>query len=77
LCCFEEISSAEGSAVDHATPLAKGGRDDPSNLFLAHAQCNKEKHAKTLREHWEWRVRQGLDEENLGLKYGFLELFQD
>jgi hypothetical protein len=56
-------------------PLIKGGSDDKSNLLLAHARCNKEKHNKTLPEHWEWRVRHGLDPENLGHKHGLLELF--
>lgn len=40
--------------------------------MLAHAQCNRGKHNKTLVEHWEWRVRVGLDIENLGRKYGLL-----
>jgi 5-methylcytosine-specific restriction endonuclease McrA len=66
------IVSADQDEVDHATPLSRGGRDDPSNFFLAHAQCNKEKHNKTLLEHWEWRVRQGMDQENLGRKHGLI-----
>ena len=69
-CCFQRIERPEDGQVDHATPLAKGGRNDASNLLLAHAQCNKEKHNKTLIEHWEWRVRHGLDSENLGRKHG-------
>jgi 5-methylcytosine-specific restriction endonuclease McrA len=69
-CCFKPIDRAENGEVDHATPLAKGGRDDASNLFLAHAQCNREKHNKTLKEHWEWREKHGLDPENLGRKHG-------
>ena len=28
---------------DHIRPRAKGGSDDPANLQLAHAQCNKRK----------------------------------
>ena len=74
LCCFERIEHPELGEVDHMTPLAKGGRDDPSNFLLAHAQCNREKHNKTLPEHWEWRVKVGLDRENLGQKHGFLSL---
>jgi hypothetical protein len=42
------------------------------HLMLAHAQCNKEKHNKTLAEHWEWRVNCGLDRENLGRKHKLL-----
>lgn len=71
-CCFRPILSIDLAEVDHATPLAKGGIHDPSNFMLAHAQCNKEKHNKTLVEHWEWRVRVGLDTENLGRKHGLL-----
>jgi hypothetical protein len=31
-----------------------------ANLFLAHPQCNAEKHKKTLDEHWAWRTKVGL-----------------
>jgi 5-methylcytosine-specific restriction endonuclease McrA len=71
-CCFLPITSISLADVDHATPLAKGGVHHPSNFMLAHAQCNKEKHNKTLPEHWEWRVRVGLDPENLGRKHGLI-----
>lgn len=71
-CCFLPISSIALAEVDHSTPLAKGGLHEASNFMLAHAQCNKEKHNKTLLEHWEWRVRVGLDSENLGRKHGLL-----
>ena len=30
---------------DHIRPRAKGGGDDPGNLQLAHARCNKRKGA--------------------------------
>ena len=76
LCCFTTISNAQDGQVDHAKPLSRGVRNDPPNLFLVHARCNKEKRGKTFPEHWEWRVRQGLDSENLGLKHGFLDLFK-
>src|SRR5215831_10857155 len=69
LLCAQRIESAEVGQVDHLIPLAKGGRDDKSNLALAHAQCNKEKHNKTILEHWEWRVAVRLDPENIGRKY--------
>jgi 5-methylcytosine-specific restriction endonuclease McrA len=71
-CCFQALTSIATSEVDHATPLARGGEHHPSNFILAHAQCNKEKHNKTLAEHWEWRVRVGLDSENLGRKHGLV-----
>jgi 5-methylcytosine-specific restriction endonuclease McrA len=71
-CCFQPITAIGNAEIDHATPLAKGGRHHPSNFIVAHAQCNREKHNKTLAEHWEWRVRVGLDEENLGREHGLL-----
>lgn len=71
-CCFQAITSVFDSEIDHATPLAKGGSHHRSNFILAHAQCNREKHNKTLEEHWEWRVRVGLDEENMGRKHGLI-----
>lgn len=71
-CCFLPITSINLAEVDHATPLARGGRHEPSNFMLAHAQCNREKHNKTLDEHWEWRVRVGLDLENIGRKHGLV-----
>ena len=70
-CCFEAITSPNDGEVDHIKPLARGGTDTPDNRLLAHAKCNREKHNKSLVEHWEWRVRVGLDSENLGRKYGF------
>lgn len=60
LCCGERIEDARFAEVDHAVPVAKGGTHEQSNLFLAHPQCNAEKHAKTLDEHWAWRAKVGL-----------------
>ena len=71
-CCMKPIPSADEGEVDHIKPLSKGGEHHPSNFMLAHKQCNKEKHNKTLWEHWEWRVTKGLDFENLGRKHGLL-----
>ena len=71
-CCGEAISTIAVAEVDHATPLSRGGKHDDSNFMLAHRQCNKEKHNKTLKEHWEWRVTVGLDSENLGRRLGLI-----
>jgi len=30
-------------SVDHITPLAAGGTDDPTNLAAAHQSCNSQK----------------------------------
>ena len=71
-CCFLPITSISQAEVDHATPLTKGGMHHPSNFMLAHTQCNKEKHNKTLAEHWDWRVQKKIDTENLGRKHGLI-----
>lgn len=60
LCCGGKLLSSDVTEVDHAIPVAKGGNHDESNLLIAHAKCNQEKHAKTLLEHWEWRAKVGL-----------------
>lgn len=36
--------------LDHIYPVSRGGTNDPSNLTLACAACNRSKGAKTLRE---------------------------
>jgi 5-methylcytosine-specific restriction endonuclease McrA len=72
-CCIQAVVDPLTAEVDHVTPLAKGGAHDGSNLMLAHARCNREKKDKTLSEHWEWRVKVGLDVENLGRKHGLLD----
>jgi 5-methylcytosine-specific restriction endonuclease McrA len=71
-CCMQPIAHLEDGEVDHVIPLSKGGVHSPPNFMLAHAQPNREKHNKTLAEHWEWRVSRGLDAENLGRKHGLL-----
>ena len=60
MCCGKKITDVVHAEIDHATPVAKGGSHDPANLFLAHPQCNAEKHNKTLDEHWAWRKKVGL-----------------
>ena len=60
MCCGSKLILLHDAEVDHANPVARGGGHQESNLILAHSQCNREKHAKTLDEHWAWRVRVGL-----------------
>lgn len=54
-------------------PLSKGGKHHSKNFILVHRQCNREKHNKTLLEHWEWRVTVGLDQVNLGKRLGIVK----
>ena len=55
--CGDVITSIQDCDVDHLLPLAKGGTNKESNLVASHRQCNREKHAKTLREYVVWRER--------------------
>lgn len=64
LCCGEKINKTDETEVDHLIPIAQGGANSIANLNLAHKQCNKEKHAKTLAEHWQWRKQRGLSVSN-------------
>ncbi len=43
---------SEGKTIDHVVPLARGGRDEISNLVPACKACNSSKGAKLLSE---WR----------------------
>ncbi len=64
------LSSISEAEADHVTPVARGGSDDISKIMLAHQQCNREKYNKTLKEHWEWRVKVGLDKESIRKIHG-------
>ena len=61
VCCGSPLKSAIEAHVDHMTPIARGGKDILSNVSLVHERCNLEKHNKNLQEHWQWRVKVGLD----------------
>lgn len=37
-----------GPSIDHLIPVAKGGTDDPENLYLAHLLCNKSRGTKDI-----------------------------
>ena len=71
-CCLQPIATIADAEVDHMVPLSRRGADEASNRLLAHTKCNREKHNKTLEEHWEWRVKVGLDVENIGRKHGLI-----
>jgi 5-methylcytosine-specific restriction endonuclease McrA len=70
--CFQSIERPELGEVDHLRPLSRGGIDDRPNFILMHPRCNRDKKQKTLPEYWEWRVRVGMDDENLGRKNGLI-----
>ena len=75
-CCYKKIENISESDVDHIIPLSRGGEDADSNILLSHSKCNREKHAKTLVEYWDWRVVNSLDKENLGIKFNLLNLIK-
>jgi 5-methylcytosine-specific restriction endonuclease McrA len=49
--------------LDHKMPLARGGSDDPSNLQVLCARCNREKHSKSHEEYLFWLRQVGVDRE--------------
>jgi 5-methylcytosine-specific restriction endonuclease McrA len=49
-CAYCQCSLQNGYHVDHIVPLARGGSNDPSNLALACASCNKSKGDRLLSE---------------------------
>lgn len=53
-----------GGEVDHKLPISRGGSNWPSNLTLACLTCNRDKHAKTVQEFIEWRIKRGLPVRN-------------
>ena len=67
LCCAKpiDLGDIEAAQIDHKEPLVNGGADAEHNLALAHAECNKSKHKKSLREHWQYRFNKGLDRSKL------------
>lgn len=69
-CCAQPIIDLIASEPDHVVPLARGGTNAESNLMMTHAQCNREKHAKTLEEHWDWRYKNGRDPVHLAKLLG-------
>ncbi len=59
-CAYCGIPLQGGGEVDHMTPIARGGRDEPTNATLACTKCNLAKHAKTVEEYLQWRKKRGL-----------------
>jgi 5-methylcytosine-specific restriction endonuclease McrA len=51
-----------GEHWDHRVPLVRGGSHGIGNMVLACAECNLQKHTKTVTEWRVWRVRIGLDD---------------
>jgi 5-methylcytosine-specific restriction endonuclease McrA len=66
------LDSIATSSVDHMMPLTRGGTNDFSNLHLVHKLCNTDKKEKTVREHWDWRVKSGSDKISIGEQLGIV-----
>jgi 5-methylcytosine-specific restriction endonuclease McrA len=58
--CGLAIVDLSDCEVDHLIPVAKGGSHRDENLVAAHRRCNREKHAKSLRQYVQWRQLNGL-----------------
>lgn len=41
--CGNKILAMHDATVDHIIPLSKGGSDTPSNMQIAHRDCNTKK----------------------------------
>ena len=39
-----------GATIDHLTPIAAGGADEPENVATAHWKCNRERGTRPLSE---------------------------
>lgn len=46
--CGRYVSPEEALDIDHIHPVAAGGTDDPDNLQVSHASCNRRKGARVL-----------------------------
>lgn len=64
-CAYCGVELFGKGEVEHMTPLAKGGSDRADNIVLACKGCNSEKHAKTVREYYEWRIRNRMSTERI------------
>lgn len=49
-CVYCRCDISLGREVDHIQPIARGGRNDKSNLQLLCKGCNRRKHSKTHEE---------------------------
>lgn len=53
--CGKEIKKQDHLSLEHLMPLSRGGKNDDSNWFSSHAQCNAEKGALTYDEYKLWK----------------------
>ena len=60
--CEEELDW-DNLAIDHKTPLSRGGTDHPDNLQATCFECNEEKGNKTHAEYLSWLDEQDDDED--------------
>lgn len=49
---------APANTTDHATPVAKGGTDDRTNLVALCSRCNSQKQDRDLEQFLDWRRHQ-------------------
>lgn len=54
-CCY--LCGKQATAIDHVTPLTRGGSSWPANLRPACKPCNSAKHNKTLPEYIQFRQK--------------------
>lgn len=60
-CCrFCGKALNNGGQIEHLTPIARGGSNNPNNLTISCRSCNYEKTSKTLDEYLEWRKERKL-----------------
>lgn len=59
--CLSKGRTAVGNQVDHRLPKAKGGTDDPANLWVLCRPCHDEKTIRDQGKKPRRRVRYGLD----------------
>jgi 5-methylcytosine-specific restriction endonuclease McrA len=59
-CAYCDVQLNGKGHVDHKTPIAQGGRNEPANLTLCCEKCNLAKHAKDVNQFLLWRLQHGL-----------------
>ena len=66
LCAYCETPLFGSFQVEHMIPIARGGRNDWSNIAIACKDCNQSKHAKTVEEFMRRKARETVNREREG-----------